>query len=580
MCKICVFGGTTEGRKLIEFLSAQPVSVTACVATEYGEDLLGEAENTVVSARRLPKAEIKEMLHASRFDLVVDATHPYAASITESVSSACAEMGTEYLRLLRDETEVPDDAIFAENTAQAIEYLNGMDGNILLTTGSKELGAYSAVRDFNQRVFVRVLPMAESLELCRLAGVKPAHIIAMQGPFSEEMNLAMLKQTNANVLVTKNGGHAGGFAEKVAAAKQLGAKLVIIGRPTQKAGMDLSGVIHALCEKYKLAPKMEIAVVGIGPGNRNAMTGEVSEAIYSADCLIGAKRMVEAVALPGQAVFHAVAPKEIADFIATLPEHRRIAVVMSGDVGFFSGTKKLLPLLEGYPVRILPGLNSMVYLCAKSYEDVIPVSLHGREHNIVPDVKNHPRIFALVGGEDGMKTLCTKLTEDGLGKVKLSIGERLSYGDEKITKGSAEALCQGSYDSLSVALIENPAADPIVTHGLPDEAFQRSGEGPVVPMTKSEVRSVCLSKLQLTRNAVCWDVGAGTGSVAIEMALQAACGHRAERQCGRTFAVQQRAVRSEQSFRCCGDSPRKLRRAADSHPCFYRWQQWKYKVHS
>ena len=94
MYKICVFGGTTEGRQLVEFLSAQPVSVTACVATEYGEALLGQPENTAISARRLPKAEIEEMLRTSGFDLVVDATHPYAASITESVSAACAETGT------------------------------------------------------------------------------------------------------------------------------------------------------------------------------------------------------------------------------------------------------------------------------------------------------------------------------------------------------------------------------------------------------------------------------------------------------------------------------------------------------
>lgn len=524
MYKICVFGGTTEGRQLIEFLSGQPVSVTACVATEYGEKLLGEVENTVISARRLPKAEIKGMLITSRFDLVVDATHPYAASITESVCSACAETDTEYLRLLRDVTEIPVGALFVENSVQAIQYLNGVDGNILLTTGSKELGTYRAVRDFTERVFVRVLPMAESLELCRQAEVKPAHIIAMQGPFSEEMNLALLKQTNAKVLVTKNGGLAGGFAEKVAAAKQFGAKLVIIGRPSQKDGMDLNGVLHTLCKKFRLAHKTEVTVVGIGPGNRSAMTHEVSEAIYRADCLIGAKRMVEAVAYPGQTVFHAAAPKEIADFIAAHPEYRHFVVVMSGDVGFFSGTKKLLPLLEGYPIRILPGLNSMVYLCSKlgiSYEDIVPVSLHGREHNIVPDVKNHPRIFALVGGENGIKTLCTQLTKSDLGKVKMSVGQRLSYPDEQITQGIAEELCHGSYDALSVALIENPTADPIVTHGLPDEAFQRSGEGPVVPMTKREVRSVCLSKLQLTRNAVCWDVGAGTGSVSIEMALQA-----------------------------------------------------------
>ena len=535
MYKICVFGGTTEGRQLVEFLSAQPVSVTACVATEYGEALLGQPENTAISARRLPKAEIEEMLRTSGFDLLVDATHPYAASITESVSAACAETGTAYLRLLRKEGDAPKNAVFVETAAQAAEYLNRTDGNILLTTGSKELGRYQEIRDFSQRVFVRVLPMQESLAACQKAGVKPGHILAMQGPFSTEMNLAMLKQTGAKVLVTKNGGSTGGFPEKAAAAEQWGAQLVIIGRPPQKAGMDLNSVIHTLCQRFQLSPKPQITVVGIGPGSESAMTKEVSAAIHNADCLIGAKRMVEAVARPEQAVFCAVAPGEIADFIETHPQYRQIAVVMSGDVGFFSGTKKLLPLLDGYPVRVFPGLNSLTYLCAKlgtSYENVVPVSLHGRDHNIVGDVRRHPRVFALVGGENGMNNLCANLTSAGLSDVRISIGERLSYPDEKITAGTAGNLRFGTYDPLSVALIENTSCAAVVTHGLSDEAFQRSGDGPVVPMTKSEVRSVCLSKLQLTRDAICWDVGAGTGSVSIEMALQA--------DSGQVYAIEQK----------------------------------------
>ena len=91
MYKICVFAGTTEGRELIEFLSTQPVSVTACVATEYGETLLTPSPNLTVSAKRLTAAEMEALFMAEGFHLVVDATHPYAREVTENIAAACAK---------------------------------------------------------------------------------------------------------------------------------------------------------------------------------------------------------------------------------------------------------------------------------------------------------------------------------------------------------------------------------------------------------------------------------------------------------------------------------------------------------
>ena len=214
MYKICVFAGTTEGRELIEFLSTQDVSVTACVATEYGETLLPSAENLTISAKRLPIHEIITMLQENRFDLVIDATHPYATSITGSISGACAQTGTEYLRLLRGASPISEDAVYVSDVPSAVNYLNTTDGNILLTTGSKELAAFTALAGFGERVYARVLPMESSLESCRSAGLKPANIIAMQGPFSQEMNAAILRFANAKWLVTKDGGDAGDLRQR------------------------------------------------------------------------------------------------------------------------------------------------------------------------------------------------------------------------------------------------------------------------------------------------------------------------------------------------------------------------------
>ena len=171
MCKICIFAGTTEARRLVELLSTQPVSVTACVATEYGETLLPEGGNVTVRSGRIPVDGIIQMLSDTKFDLVIDATHPYAASITESAARACAETGTEYLRLLREESDKVSDFTCVLNAEAAALFLSKTDGNILLTTGSKDLKTYSKVKDFTDRAYARVLPLDASLALCREAGV-------------------------------------------------------------------------------------------------------------------------------------------------------------------------------------------------------------------------------------------------------------------------------------------------------------------------------------------------------------------------------------------------------------------------
>ena len=441
MPKLCVFAGTTEGREIAEFLAEQSADVTVCVATEYGETLLPQGEGLRISARPLPREEMAELFRRERFDLVIDATHPYAKRITESIAATCAGTDTEYLRLLRPDTAAPENAVFVEDAAGAAEYLDRVDGNILLTTGSRELHAFASVRDFASRAYARVLPMEDSLRACREAGLPPAHILAMQGPFSRELNAAMLRS-------------------------------------------------------------------------------------------IGAARMIEAAAAPGQAAHAAIAPEDIRDYILAHPEYRSFAVVMSGDTGFFSGTKKLLPLLAGCRVTVLPGLSSLSCLCARlgtSYEDVLPVTLHGRSEPILLPLAQGRRVFALVGGENGMGKLCRALTENGMGAARVSVGEHLSYPDEAITTGTAEELSERHFESLAVALIEYGGEPLPVTAGLPDEAFSRAES---VPMTKSEIRAVCLSKLALREDSVVWDVGAGTGSVTVEAAMAA--------RRGRVYAVERK----------------------------------------
>lgn len=525
MYKLGVFAGTGDGRALIERLTGRGLALTAFVATEYGQVALGSYPDVEVRSGALPRAEMPGVFRAEGFDLVVDATHPYAEHITESIRLACEETGTEYMRLLRESTAVEDDGVFVEDAEACARFLNGTQGNVLLTTGSKTLPVYTADEGLRARVFARVLPMASSLQMCADCGIAPDHIIAMQGPFDEELNVAMLRSVGAAWMVTKDTGSTGGYADKIAAAKRAGAKVVIIGRPPEQPGLGMPEMLKAIEEKFSLpAAKKRVVMAGIGMGSADTCTQGMLRAVAEAGCVIGARRMVASVDTAGKRVCEAVLAKDIAQIVRTGPEQNYV-VLLSGDTGFYSGAKALLRELgEEAECEVMPGIGSLSYFCARlqrPWEDVRAVSLHGRRCDLVREVRDNPAVFSLLGGDTGAKEALTLLHEAGLGGLRAHIGEDLGYPEERITSGSVDELLGHEFGALCVLLAENPAwGETPVTYGLPDEAFDRDK----VPMTKEEVRSVCLSKLALGRGSVVYDVGSGSGSVSVECALVAGRG--------------------------------------------------------
>lgn len=529
MFDICLFAGTTEGRQLTAFLQKTGLRAYVCVATEYGEMLIPQGETITVHTGRLDRAGMKALFARERFSLVVDATHPYATAVTENIAAAAAESGMEYVRLLRAGNNAVQDAVYVASIAEAAQYLKDTAGNILVTTGSKELLPYTAIPCYEERLYVRVLPMESSLAACKAAGIPPAHIIAMQGPFTEEMNRVLIRMMGVKYLVTKDSGASGGFPEKLTAAEKEGATPIVIGRPEEREGVTFGALIRLLSKRYGLKVPTRISVIGIGMGNHALLTGEARDALERAECVIGAKRMVEAV-VNGRPALVTMDNEKIADFIHAHPEYREIAVVMSGDTGFYSGAKKLLPLLKEHKLRVYPGISSLQYLSARlgtAWDDAYVISLHGRAGGAAAAVAEHRKVFALVGGEGGAARVCEELCAVGLGHVSIAVGERLSYPDERVTEGTAEELRAKSFDPLSVLLIRNRNARlPRHAACLPDEAFLRSTDmGANVPMTKAEVRAVSIAKLMLEADSVVYDIGAGTGSVAVEMAGVCTRGH-------------------------------------------------------
>lgn len=559
--EILIFSGTSEGRKLAEILLRNEIAVTVCVATEYGKEMMKQQDNQLLTlcTGRMNVSEMERLAGEKDWLAIVDATHPFAEEVTKNIAAACQSQGKEVLRLLReraDDAGWNQDIKFVDSVEEAAAYLNQTSGNIFLTTGSKSLPEYvERIQDIS-RIYVRILPLGQEVEKCRSLGLQGRQIICMQGPFSEKINASMMEEINASVLVTKETAAAGGYPEKLAAAGQVGAKTVVIRRPKEQ-GCSMEEILQRFgveTERKKAdINKYQITIAGIGMGSMLNMTGEALQACREADLLIGAGRMLETVRNLGKPMKNLYIGTEIAKFIQEQPQYQKIVVLLSGDVGFYSGAKKLLQALEEagiageceknssiletgnhpkgseaqktensgkrqYQIRQLCGISSVQYFASRlqiPWEDITLMSDHGRRQNIVGTLRTHEKVFTLTDGDEGVRRLSRELIRYGLGSVEMYVGCQFSYQDEEITAGTPEQFLGYAKEGImAVLLIYKKAKETPVSHGISDELFVRGK----APMTKEEVRSISLSKLALHRDSVVYDIGAGTGSIAVECA--------------------------------------------------------------
>lgn len=271
---------------------------------------------------------------------------------------------------------------------------------------------------------------------------------------------------------------------------------------------------------------LRVNIIGIGPGNPELLTGQARQAIVDSNILIGDKRMLAAFGT-GKRLFDTIKTSEIAAVCQDADaEKDTVAVLVSGDVGFFSLAKTIAGKLPDCDCHRYCGISSLVYFSQQlemSWDDAKIVSMHGRKQNLIAAVAQNNKVFSLTGGEHSPNVLCQRLCEHGLGIVDVYVGENLSYPEEKITHGTAEEISKLEFPSLSVMMILNKNANCFehTVHGLHDDLFMRSK----VPMTKQEVRAVSISKLMPKATDNIYDIGAGTGSCSIELALQAQAGH-------------------------------------------------------
>ncbi len=548
MSRILIFAGTSEGRKVAEKISLAGAKGLVCVATDYGAQVMPELDGIEVRQGRMTESQMEDMMGAEEFFCVVDATPPYATVVSENIKAAAAAMSLQYLRLKRDTTVSSDfskpGVHYFDDNESCAKALEGTRGNIMLTTGSKDIALYTERGSLKDRLVVRVLPGKDSIKACEELGLSGRDIIAMQGPFSKEMNLAQIVDYKINILVTKMSGAAGGFFEKALAADEAKINLFVIGNPDADDGLSYEDVCAELSRitgvRIGRDRQFEVSVVGCGMGNENTLTFEANTAIEEAEYAFGSKRLVEKYGKTNQS-FPFYKPVDIIQYLDRLSSSLakdtiKAVVLYSGDSGFYSGAKELIPALDEWKaeqkgrgttvyIKQIPGVTSISVLSSLmgiNYENANIISMHGVEQNeesdmeVISSARRNKRTFLLLTSSGDMVYYAQLLVRAGLGSLKMVLGvnmgdvEGRTYGF--IAENAAKIDPGKLQEGLATLYIDNE--EPIVSKGftMSDKEFERE-EG--IPITKEEYRYVVLGKLGLKKGEVFYDIGSGTGSITV-----------------------------------------------------------------
>lgn len=269
--KTAIFSGTSEGKELCAFFESLNIEADVYVATEYGKQVMPNFKGINVFTGRLKHNEMSERF--VDYDLVIDATHPYAVEVSRNIKIACNEQSVEYVRVLR-EVNCEGKYRSFKSIDEAASFLNTTEGNIFVSTGSKEIEKFMLIEDFKNRVYARCLDSDEVKNKCSQLGFSSENLIFGKGPFTYKENYESFKKFNIKYLVTKQSGKNGGFDEKVLSAEELNAEVILILPPKENGGYNISEIKEIVRERYNCNFKFPVfvnlknrRVVIIGCGN-------------------------------------------------------------------------------------------------------------------------------------------------------------------------------------------------------------------------------------------------------------------------------------------------------------------------
>ena len=473
-----VFSGTSEGRELTEKLADSGIACSVFVATEYGNTVMKTHPNISVYVGRLTSEEIAERIKKYNPDYVVDATHPHAEVITENIKTACDMTGANdrYLRVDRnadsgsgkgnDYEEFKDIIYSVSSVDEAVNLLKERyseicldNRNIMLTTGVKELHHFT-LNEIIDRLVVRVIPSVESLNEVYRCGINTKSVIAMEGPFSVEMNTALIKQYSAGILVTKNSGERGGFREKLLACKNCDIKAIVIEK--KEAGMHGKTIDEAFIQiKSKLSEKTKkrVYLTGAGLCREEYLTERAISVIKKSEIIIGAKRMAEFGKKLNESaeIYTEYNAEKVLDIIDR-SDAENIVVLYSGDTGLCSGAKGLERLIcdrEDLDVEVIPGISSVSYFASKlliQYSDYPFISLHENHADYMAAVRNKGGFIAICSGVKDVVDVAKNVFRMESDK-KIMCGFNLASEDEKIIKIDSETDLESLYEGLYVIAV-------------------------------------------------------------------------------------------------------------------------------